>query len=62
MFAPKTNYFTVARYAIKLARSTGFFNPENPILVPAAYFLGFSKNPSRFSGDQVSATATRAPE
>ena len=53
---------TLSRYAIKFARSLGFLSPANPILVPGAYVLGFSKNSFKLSVSQTSATFIKAPE
>ena len=53
---------TLSKYAIKFARSLGFLSPANPILVPGAYVLGFSKNSFKLSVSQTSATFIKAPE
>lgn len=42
-----------SRYAIKSARSLGFFKPAKTILVPGIYFLGSSKYSKSVSSDQV---------
>lgn len=47
-------YFVASfRYAMRSARSLGFFSPANTIFVPGMYFFGFSRYSKRVSSFHV---------